>query len=119
MTTGDGPTGVPTSAERVLGSTYLRVLAFLRDRAMRGDATARGLAAGLDGYAHLPPLRPMVRSWLADCASERRLIRPTSDPSVASALQSEVTAAEARVGQAADRIWREVVEGIRSGSLRS
>ncbi len=103
------------AAEQALAATYRDVLGFVVSRASRGDATARHLAAGLHGYATMPPTRLAIRSWLADVASEARLIRPTSDPWTASRFRALMDAEEGRVHGAEDRVWREVVNGLRSG----
>ncbi|HEX5828169.1 MAG TPA: hypothetical protein VFY23_11645 [Candidatus Limnocylindrales bacterium] len=88
--------------------------AFIGERAARGDVVARGFAQGLVGVTHAPPILPMVRSWLGNVAAERRLIRPDSDPAIATRILADLHAADALVPGAAERAWAALVAARRA-----
>jgi hypothetical protein len=104
-----------------MGTTRLEhtcewLAAFMGERAARGDVVARGFRQGLEGVTHAPPMLAMVRRWLANVAAERRLIRPDSDPAIATRILAELHAADARVPGSAERAWAALVAGRRAAS---
>jgi hypothetical protein len=88
---------------------------FIGLRASRGDVVARGFLAGLKGTKHAPPPMAMVRQWLANVASEVRIIRPDGTPATAERLQAQLRVAEKQAPGSTERAWSEYVARRRAG----
>jgi hypothetical protein len=88
---------------------------FIGERAARGDVVARGFEQGLRGTQHAPPPMSMVRQWLANVASEVRIIRPDGSPAAATRLQAHLRVADAQAAGSAERAWNELVARRRAG----
>ena len=101
----DSGGGSAPGAEAILATTYRQVIAFIHDRAGRGDLAANRLSLGLRSPSASAPSRIMVRGWLANVASEARV---HVDPEIAAQLIAALTARERLAPAAAERIWREV-----------
>ena len=99
----------------VLEQTCEWLAELIGQRAARGDVVARGFQQGLRGPGHAPPLLAMVRPWLANVASEVRIIRPDGAPGAAMRIQAQFRAAEAQLPGSAERAWNDLVARRRAG----
>jgi hypothetical protein len=99
----------PRMTTPVLAQACEWLAAFIGERAAQGDIVARGFQQGLHGTGHAPPLLSMIRPWLANVASERRLIRPDASPAVATRIQAHLRAADQQAPGSAERAWNDLV----------
>jgi len=99
----------------VLAQVCESLAELIGERAARGDVSARGLQQGLSGTGHAPPPLSMVRTWLANVASEVRIIRPDGSHATATRIQAHLRAADAQAPGSADRAWTEFVAARRAG----
>jgi hypothetical protein len=99
----------------VVDQVCVALAEFIAERASRGDLVARGFQTGLRGRQHAPPPLSMVRQWLANVASEVRIIRPDGSPAAATRLQAHLRAAEAQLPGSTERAWNDLVARRRAG----
>ena len=105
-----GPDGEPRApvpgAEGILATAYRQTIAFIHERAARGDLTAHRLSLVLaDPAVPPPPPRFLVRQWLAGVAAESRV---HVDPDVARRILATLDARERLAAGSAERIWQAV-----------
>jgi hypothetical protein len=112
------PTAPLDPAQSILARTYLAIFGFIGQRAGQGDLTALSFERQLTQAVMPYPSHALVRSWLAAVASERQLVRRTSDMWVARDLINKLNVAESRAGALGPQTWVELVTAIRSGSIR-
>ena len=103
----EGEPSVPVpGAEGILATAYRQTIAFIHERAARGDLAAHRLSLVLaDPGAPPPPPRFLVRQWLANVAAESRV---HADPDIARRLLATLDARERMAGASAERIWQTV-----------
>jgi hypothetical protein len=111
----DSQAAVP-AAQVGLARVYLQVFELVRRRAREGDAVARGFERELTQPYLPPPAHPMVRTWLANVSSERRVFNRSSDPYVARQLLLDMQAAERRAPGLTEAVWAQAVASARAGT---
>ena len=103
-----------TPGERALADAYRVVEPFARARARGGDRSAALLHEALTQMGHPYPTRAMIRSWLANCGSERYLFGQHPESWDAVRILAAMDAAEARAPGSTDAIWHAVVDETRA-----